>query len=331
MYRFLVAAVASLLLGGVGGGCHGKSQPAPPGRTDRTDALVKVPPVSPPWQQPMEVLGESLSQGREQYQRNHRLDADKLQRALDDLGANLPGQPARSGLARARRALERGQIDPALQAIDEAMASLPDWEAYWPAASQARPLLEAAREDLQAAEPARAGVELEQAEALLVSAELEVPWRGLQAALREVASESHPQPSPPESSGKGDRTLQRLRKAEEQWVALRDTLLLLEVLRHVNLAHQRFLELAKAGTQAELEQAGQALAKLQEARPSLEEAIQGLKDDMEGIQKDLGKGAAGVEDRLTALWKKLKSLLRELGRRHVSEEKSLASSSPREP
>lgn len=334
MHRFWAAAVASMLLVGVGGGCQGKSQPAPPEGVNPMGPIAEVPPeappVSPPWQQPLDVLGESLSQAREQYQRHHQVAAEELSRALDDLWTSLPGQPARSGLAQARQALKRGEIDPALQALDEAMAALPEWESYWPAASQARPLMEAAREDLKAAEPVRAMVELEQAEALLRAAELEVPCRNLQKSLREVSPESSKKTGPPEAKGEEDETLQQLRKAEEQWAALRDTLVLMEILRHVNLAHQRFLELAKAGTQAELEQAKQALAKLEEARPSLGEALQDVRDDMDRIQKDLGKGVAGVEDRLTALWKKLKSMLREMGRRHVSEEKSL-SSSPTEP
>lgn len=334
MYRLLVTAVAGLLLVGVGGGCPGKPPAAPPEGANRmaptAEVSPKAPPVSSPWQQPMEVLGASLSQAREQYQRHHRVAADELSRALDDLWASLPGQPTRSGLAQARQSLKRGEIDPALQALDEAMAALPEWESYWPAASQARPLMEAAREDLKAAELGRAMVELEQAEALLRAAELEVPCRNLQQSLREVSSESSKKTGPPEADGEEDETLQRLRKAQEQWAALRDTLVLMEVLRHVNLAHQRFLELAKAGTQAELEQAKQALVKLQEARPLSEEALQDVQDDMDRIQKDLGKGAAGVEDRLKGLWKKLKSLLREMGRCHVSEEQS-SSSSPTEP
>lgn len=332
MYRFLLAVVVGLLLGGGGSGCSQRSQLLPSERAAPPAAAVEAIPgegasASQKWQQPMEVLGESLKQAQEQYERNGKLDLDKLLRALDDLWAALPGQPARFGLAQARVFLERRKPDQAMHSIDAVLAYLLEWEAYWPDSSSARPFLEAAREDVEAADPTRAMLELEQAEALLMAAELEVPRRGLQRALRRMALESG-RKGLTGSDAAGSLVLQRLQEAQEQWAALQVTLTLMEVLRHVNMAHRHFLELARAETQAELEQAGKALAELKAERPTLGEEIREVEDDLAGIQRDLKKDMAGLEDRLTALGKKLKSLLRELGPSHVAPEKNASSVSP---
>jgi hypothetical protein len=113
-----------------------------------------------------------------------------------------------------------------------------------------------------------------------------------------------------------------LEEAAERLETLRVTLAMMEALRGVNQARQRLLELAKAEAQAELDRAQTALTDAAQASPELANVVKELEDDFDGIREDLEASAAGAEDRLTALWKKLNGLLREMGQNHGPQEKT---------
>jgi hypothetical protein len=326
MYRFLIFAAVSLLLGVGGSGCREKARPSlPEGLAEKVEATKpaedepkEAPDAAMERQHQIDALEKRLAQAQEQSEQGEEIDGAALRQAVAELLDRMPDQPAQDGLAQARSYLKRGQTDEARQSLDEVRAYLPVWEAYWPPAAQAQPLLEAAQDDVEA-DPERAMVELEQAEALLRAVDLEVPCRRLRAAVERLAPEG-----PEETTRKGSTAPRPLEEAAERLETLRVTLAMMEALRGVNQARQRLVELAKAEAQAELDRAQTALTNAAQASPELADMVKELEDDFDGIREDLETSAAGAEDRLTALWKKLNGLLRGIGQKHGPQEKTAA-------
>ncbi|HIE51648.1 MAG TPA: hypothetical protein EYP85_07790, partial [Armatimonadetes bacterium] len=282
----------------VGSGLMSEEPPQPP---EFLDAAEECRQRLTEYQRELAEALEHLAQGEK---RTLTAQVHRLLTQLSDLHPLLPNGAAQAAVAQAQKALTVADFVAARAAIDEAVQQRENVALYSALVEPLELVLERARDYAQREEAAKAQIELAKAEALLTLTPLEAIQREVTAALQDVLrlleqglAEKRP-----------EAVRSRLQVAERHLSRLHLATHVLEAQGHVGRARAEWLHLARSKAKAELGAAQRELAAAAECNRQVEVEWESLQADFDSLTADLSRGAPGVPERLTALWKKLEYL-----------------------